>query len=86
MPWVGKSFGKTWVGQTMASDCYGPNPSLVFKKYVERIDSTPYYQYELFSVFEEEIFDYNKMGFRKSVWYNFLPYTKALEIISAYEK
>lgn len=70
----------------MPNDCYGPSPLRVFKKYVEKIESIPHYQYELFSCFEEEMFDYDKLSFFKKTWYNFLPYTYALDVISSYEE
>ncbi len=83
MLWEEKSFGKILV-DLMANDCSGPHPVNASKAYLKKVESDPYYQHELFSVLEEDI--YIGDGFIKSTYYHMLPYDYAVTYVRSYEQ
>lgn len=68
----------------MTSSCYGPHPVNAYKFYLQKVESDPHYQYELFSVLEQDIWIGD--GFMKDVYYHMLPYDYAVTYVRSYEQ
>lgn len=66
----------------MASNCYGPHPVRAYEAYVNKVDSKKYFQYEMFSVLEDEY--WNGDGWQKSTYFHWFPYTYALNYIKTF--
>lgn len=67
-------------------NCYGPHPVNASIAYVNKVESDPYFQYEMFSVYEEKIFYPNLDGFVNHISYLKYPYEYALNYIASYQK
>jgi hypothetical protein len=84
MRWAEKNFGKIWADQ-MASDCYGVKLISAVKRYVENINQSKFYQFELFSVYEDSRWIPMEDRIHKETVYSLYPYEKALDYITSWE-
>jgi hypothetical protein len=67
------------------NDCGGPRPIQMFRRALEKINSTPNYQYELFSVLEEDRWVPMEDRIEHSVFYHMYPYDYIVNYISSWE-
>lgn len=68
----------------MATDCYGPHPVHASKAYLRKIESDPHFQFEMFTVLEQDI--WTGEGFDHQTYYHFFPYNYAIDYVESYEK
>lgn len=68
------------------NDCGGPRPIHAFRRALEVINSTPNYQYELFSVLQEDRWVPTEDRIGHFVSYHTYPYDYIVNYISSWEK
>lgn len=69
----------------MTNSCYGPHPVRASMAYVDKVDKDPNHQFELFSIYEENVFLPAEDKFMKTTSYLAYPYDYALNYINKYK-
>jgi len=66
----------------MGSNCYGPHPVRSFEAFLKRVDESPNYQFELFSVLEDQYW-YGD-GWKSSTFFHLFPYDYAIKYVRSF--